>query len=552
MRGRTWAFVLCTAFGVTIGAFAPSLNIGISHLDLQLRPIARTQARVETIVVRIDRTTFDRLGVIPVGDSLPRGQVAHFVRLARRAGAKALLIDLLFSHPSVQDEELRAAIGESGRMRIGLCVEPLRETGTATDRDTFPVARPFVLPVMTPQHVTLAHPIPWDPDGIIRGFWLSIFDEDLPRVSYPHLAFVAKGQKFGAGVHQMRWAMQAPEVEFSEVMRSLTVQASLAGKVVILGATNQGQRLNDMQPTPVGEMSGIQVVNQAVQSLADPRPIAESPPVVDLAIGLALALLTTWLCLEPTWVRTLGALAVSLIGSWIISKGLLESVAVGCSILVPFSAALVAGLSALALTGIRYLPSWIRFGWRQDAEEIVALFVDIEDSTVLLGQVVGSERAFLEHAQRVIAATCDRHRGHIERSLGDGAFIVFRGTDQAAKITRCLATMRELERDFASHRDIFVQAYGVTPNIVQGAELAIVEGAVLRSRGREEFTTFGHDINFAQRVQSSAKAFESRMAVGPKLRQASDSAGFAEEPRMMELKGFEGLHPVWEVRRTHR
>ena len=175
---------------------------------------------------------------------------------------------------------------------------------------------------------------------------------------------------------------------------------------------------------------------------------------------------------------------------------------------------------------------------------MVALFVDVENSTGILSQLSGSQRTFFERIHVLIARIVDANKGDIERTMGDGAFVVFRGASRADRTRRCLKTMRELRTLFMEEEEKFKLGWGVEPRLVMGAEVAVVEGSVLQSRGREEFTTFGRDIAFAQRVSVVAKKAPSRMAVGPQM---AEEVGGDLVPVEAELKGFEGEQTVFFV-----
>ena len=546
---------------------------GLAYLDLQISPQAETRAGPRIVVVTIRHETYDRLDLEAVGGTLPRDRHAHLLRLLRKAGARAVLFDLLFTERTAYDETFRRSLSEPDPMPIALLVEASRRGMRGNDETRFFVRRPTVLPFLRPPNVLLGQSQTWDPDNVVRGVKLLIEDRELPGTFYPHLAALAVSRDhapeiaddsvrvpghrwtFGpADELRLRWSAPVPEFEYADALTRLEKgnDTPFQGATVIVGASDQGQRADDMHATPLGDRSGAQIIASAIRTLSEPdaRQILPAPLRLEALAALLVALLTASLAVRPGLAKSLAAIGLACFGAFGLSAVALRFGSLALPSLGIATAGLVAAIVASVLGGSRLLPTWVRYRWSLREGEIAALFIDVEDSTVLLGRLKGGHRAFLESVQAAIAETVDRHGGDIERTMGDGAFAVFRRGTVTSRARACVATMRALADRFAKDAPANLDRFGVVPVLVLGAEMANVEGAVLRSRGREEFTTLGRDIAFAQRVQASAKTMETRCAIGSRLRIAVGESAGVVRLHERDLKGFEGKHPVSEIAAT--
>lgn len=578
MQKLKLALLKAAAAGLAVAAVLALFRFWplLGHLDLHLTPSAKTDQQIKILVVTVRRETFAELGTASFGGTLPRRFHAQLLQGLRRAGAKAAVFDLLFTDPSPDDAVFRDAIQASDSLPISLLVEPLSEGIRDRDEVVFRAVRPTVLPLLRPEHVILGHPLAWEPDGILRGARLVIEDSDTPGVVYPHLGLAAltgtkasdlesslgiKGREVQVGDRSwmagpgyeklLRWAPAFPELEYSEALALLDDRRWEAFKdaVVIVGATNQGQRLDDMHPTAVGDMSGVQFIAQTANSLA--LPDARQPRFASLGVLSALAFLLAWFALwissAPSWWRSVAAILTPPALAFASSSVLLEAFSLHLGTLQAALPALLTAGAALGVHAVRHFPIWARLGWEGQSEDVCAVFFDVRGSTTMMA-VAGNAEGLMVKLQSLIAKAVDSNGGYIERTMGDGAFAVFRKGDSAARATAALRAILEIEAACRARSEEFSTAHGVSPQVVAGAEMAFVKGAVLRSRNRLEFSSFGRDIALAQRIEANSRAFKSLCAIGPRMRTlVGDPKGIELKPHLLPLKGFDSDVEVFEI-----
>lgn len=548
----------------------------LGHLDLQFTPAARTKKQAKILVVTVRRETFSALGTDSFGGTLPRRFHAQLLQGLRRAGARGVVFDLLFTDPSPDDDAFREAIQADSSLPISLLVEPLSEGMRSRDEVVFRAVRPTVLPLLRPEHVILGHPLAWEPDGILRGARLVIEDSDTPGVVYPHLGLAAlagvqatdledslaiEGRKVQVGDRSwmtgpgyeklLRWAPPFPELEYAEALTLLEENRWEAFKdaIVIVGATNQGQRLDDMHPTAVGDMSGVQFIAQTANSLSledgrQPRFASESVLAV---IGFLLALMALWVSSAPSWWRSLAAIISPPILVYASSAASMEAFSLHLGTLQASLPALLTAGVTLGVNAVRHFPLWAKLGWEGQSEDVCAVFFDVRGSTTVMAEAKDAEGLMVK-LQSLIAKAVDSNGGYIERTMGDGAFAVFRSGDSQARAASALRAILDTEAACRTRSEDFKAVHGVSPQVVAGAEMAFIKGAVLRSQNRFEFSSFGRDIALAQRIEANARAFQSLCAIGPRMRSlVGEPQGFELKSHWLPLKGFDEEVEVFEI-----
>jgi CHASE2 domain-containing sensor protein/two-component sensor histidine kinase len=272
----------------------------------------------DILIVAIDERSLSALGRWPWPRSL---HAALLQRLAKAAPA-AVVYDVLFVEPQpAPDTALAQAVAACGRVYLPLLISVPGANGAPYD-----VARP-VAPIAAAAaglgQVNL-HP---DSDGVVRRAFL--METDGVQV-WPHLigtvyealhgplarldrARVASGP---AGALEGRAEMLIPyagpagrmrTVSFVDVLRGEVPDAFLRGKTILVGATAAG--LADRFPTPVGDMSGVELQANMLDGLAKGLVARPAGAWGRLLFSLApvAILLCAFLTLRPRLNAALGA-----------------------------------------------------------------------------------------------------------------------------------------------------------------------------------------------------------------------------------------------------
>lgn len=168
----------------------------------------------------------------------------------------------------------------------------------------------------------------------------------------------------------------------------------------------------------------------------------------------------------------------------------------------------------------------LRRGRRQRA---VIVFVDIRDSTGM-AEGMDPERLslFFTAFRTRILGTVRKHRGFVDKFIGDGALILFgvpdEGGDDAA---RALSFAHDLVR--------IVEAWNATrelPHTVRigiGIHVGEVFCGIVGDEERMEFTVLGDAVNVASRLEQATKRYgETILASGATVEGSSDRAAWRE------------------------
>jgi CHASE2 domain-containing sensor protein len=276
------------------------------------------------VLVAIDNRSLEAIGRWPWS----RETHARLVDRLTTAGASAVALDILFVEPSADDADLAASMSRSGRVCLPLAVEPEGRNGAA-------VSEQAPVPLLASAAAGLGQVnLAPDADGVVRRLPLML---EAGRRSWPHLVTCALqtaglsseiaadaarsdgvvtarpvGVRFPAGQGAFR------TLSYVDVLNSETPPQLLAGRVVLVGMTADGQGDRYATPTAHGVLTpGVEIQAALADTLLSSRAIRPAPSWVDLLlIVTALAILmAAFLLLRPVWgLAVAGALVVALAG----------------------------------------------------------------------------------------------------------------------------------------------------------------------------------------------------------------------------------------------
>jgi len=417
----------------------------------------------DVVLITLERDTPRRLSLSRPVFPLPRDMHARLLRGLQQAGARAVIIDLLFTDASVpeEDDALRQALVDVERMHVTLALEPdaasTRADPLAPTGWRYAFLPPAVAPDPLPRHITLAAPVAFDPGGSLQGIILMRPDARTDRL-IPHLAFSAMlgsmglqdravwdqgRQEVRAGI--LRWNVGAdgeillrwtdspdafPRYEYSEALSLLEGrggESPFRDKIVLVGDTTGA----DTHNTPLGRISGLEFVAHAVNTLLLTVDSLPNPWSLPSNFGWTLVLCVGASYGATQWRRPVVALAVPLAAAAfapVVSLALWRSWPYTLTpILAVCLTGLLDGLTLGSLTR-RFVPSRVReHRGEATTEEATVMFVDFSGSTSLavrLGPEVA--RDLMGMLLRRLSECIHSHRGEVERTLGDGMMVVFR------------------------------------------------------------------------------------------------------------------------------
>ena len=387
--GKIGLFLLLPVFALILVQTNGLYRWDLLIYDWNLAAWARAPAD-NIIIVAIDEQSLRALGRWPWSRRLH----AQLVRKLSAAGARGIILDIVFGEPDASDPaadaELAAALADSGRVVLPVLGEQNRAGGQWLE--TLPV------PALTKAAAGIGHvDVELDPDSIARSVYLKA---GLGSPYWPTLALALLESTHPA----TRWALpgqRAAETDlspyvwrrdyrvlipfagppghfrhfsYSEVLSDAVNPASFHDKYVLVGATASG--MDDALPTPVSglaqPMPGVEFnanVLDALQRGLTIQPLSSAWTLL-LTEMLVLFSLGLYAVCPPRWTLPLAVLAFLL--TFASSFVLLH----GAHLWFPPA-------TALLIQGVSY-PLWI---WQRLRFAIRSLFEEEERAQVTLHSI---------------------------------------------------------------------------------------------------------------------------------------------------------------------
>src|SRR5580698_1731701 len=181
-----------------------------------------------------------------------------------------------------------------------------------------------------------------------------------------------------------------------------------------------------------------------------------------------------------------------------------------------------------------------------ELRRVVVMFVDFRSFTVQAQQrspreVVGR----LDRAFAVLVGILDRHGGIVNKFLGDGLLALFGAPIETPNAAReAVGAAREI---LAAMEEVN-QASEWPLRIGIGIHFGEVIAGNIGSPRRKEYTVIGDTVNFAARLESLNKEFNSQLLISSAVRDAlgeacADAVSLGEVP----IKGYDRPMTVWQL-----
>jgi adenylate cyclase len=181
-----------------------------------------------------------------------------------------------------------------------------------------------------------------------------------------------------------------------------------------------------------------------------------------------------------------------------------------------------------------------------DLRQVAVMFVDFRSFTA--GARVRTPQQVvdrLDGAFAVLVGILDRHGGIVNKFLGDGLLALFGAPIETPNAAReAVAAAREI---LAAMEE--VNQAGEWPlRIGIGIHFGEVIAGNIGSPRRKEYTVIGDTVNFAARLESLNKEFNSQLLISSAVREAlGDLAGDAVSLGQVPIKGYEQPMAVWRL-----
>jgi CHASE2 domain-containing sensor protein len=293
--GAVVAFLACLAYEEHVGR-----GLELHTVDTRFAIRGTQTPPRDLVVVQIDDATIAALGHFPFS----RAYHADAIRRISRDRPLVIAYDVQFTEKGPDpraDRALRAAVRQSRRIVLA-----------TTDPDVSPFLRSFSPPAEIGDTG-----LPDDPGAVVRRLGYSVGG----LKSFSLLAAeIAGGQRISASSlgGGTAWIdFRGPPgtiraVSFARVVDGRVPPGFFAGKVVVVGAT--APSLQDLHTTSVsgdGQMTGPEIVANAISTALRGFPLRGAPDAVNLALIVVLSLLIPLASLRMSVPLAMGAGAVS-------------------------------------------------------------------------------------------------------------------------------------------------------------------------------------------------------------------------------------------------
>lgn len=565
--GKRVLLAVAVAMAAASGAWALSRVPASQYLDLQLRKPQQVRPTLKTSLVSIQYGTLEREP--SVGSTVSRKRIGDLIRFLAEVGARVIVLDLMFTEPSAEDIELRRAITDVAPVPVILNAQSTEAVETPPgELPAFRFRYPTCLPLITPDHVQVASPVAWEPDATVRGAPLLVRDADVDEQMLPNTGLAAWLALEGEPLDRLRWDKEVggwrasrrvwqvdaygnfetawlkpsalPEFEFSSVLEKQADSEAFRDAVVILFSRTDSARDNDLHPTPIGTLSGAEILASIMQSLESPRP-AERPMLWGLLLTMMGASSVSFCSLRPRAGTLILSLLLGGLTVWIgWHLGTSFSWVAGSML---FALALSLGGHGLSTTRI-LSRAFSRLASKPHLvkKDIAAtvMFVDLADSTDIIQGRSNQEAAdLLSGVLRVIIGAAKQQGVSVENTLGDGALLVLYGDEHPKHAEVALEAMKGIRRAILAVGDEFDEKYGIRPRLTFGVASGEIAGRLLKTKDHFGASLHGSIVHLAARLQSrcSDKGVE---AIG--------SPDFAAcHTRIARSLGYETLKGLGEV-----
>ncbi|XGV94478.1 MAG: CHASE2 domain-containing protein [Leptolyngbya sp. BL-A-14] len=483
-----------------------------------------------------------------------RTAYAEAIDKLMEAGAKAIAVDVLWDLPSDRpndDRQLQQTLQKyAGRVTLAALHASSQSNGGGLDQLVYPDPMFQV----EPKSIGLINYLT-EPDGRFRRFanvYLDRIDADLRRsqpnlISFDEASLQASklpvAKPKGEYIYFYGGQNTFPTVSFWHVLYPknwalLKQQQVFKDKIVLIGPT--AAFLQDVHPTPFGDVSGVEIHANAIATLLEQRSLAESTPDPRWR-GFYLLLAIAGIGLSVGQVSRRATqrffLAIAIAGGWaIISYGSFVMGGWLLPVATPMLAIALSGLSFLGtgavsdqLEKLRLRRTLERYVAMPVVEEILnqpedfqallqgrklkaaVLFCDIRGFTTLSyklppEQLVALLNIYLNAMVEAVAAA----NGTIDKFIGDAVMAEFGSPVSYGEQVDAMNAIRAalgMRQALATLRSQWQQEGKTLLYHGIGISYGEVIAGNIGSLRRLEYTVMGDTVNVASRVEGLTKNF---------------------------------------------
>jgi len=181
-----------------------------------------------------------------------------------------------------------------------------------------------------------------------------------------------------------------------------------------------------------------------------------------------------------------------------------------------------------------------------DTRRVAVMFVDFRSFTAAARSRSPQEVVErLDGAFEVLVEIVDRHGGIVNKFMGDGFLALFGAPFEAPDATQhAVAAGREMLEAMTRNNE----ASSWPLRIGIGVHFGDVVAGNVGSTRRKEYTVIGDTVNFASRLESLNREFDSQLLISAVVRDAlGEACADAVSLGEVAVKGYEQPMAVWRL-----
>ena len=574
-RRRELAILLVAIAAAAIGivAYATHLMRALEQQSVDARfSIRGTQPQPEEFaLVEVDDHTFTELGT---QWPYPRSEHAEVINRLRKAGAKAIAVDIQFTEPTTpkEDNELIESVARMGGVVLST---------TETDRGESRIfgGEEVVHEIGAKAGNTVVIP---DSGGVIRHMHYSIDGLVSFGIAVAEAAGAEKidpSEMEGDGEAWIDY--RGPpntfaHYSYSRVLRGKVPASAFRGKTVIIGVS--APSLQDVHATSTSGdelMPGPEVQASAAWTALHGFPLTSSELAVDLLLILLLAAVPAAVTLRLSAIPSL-LIAIVLALFYAVATQIAFNSGTVLPVVYPLLALVLSALGALAVnyvmdaferqrvhdTFARFVPAAVVSEVLARTDDDLRLGGERRETTILFSDLRGftsySEQlapdAVIEVLNRYLGEMSDAimdHGGTLVAYMGDGIMALFGAPlEQPDHADRAVAAAREMLEVRLPRFNEWMEGAGMGRGFDMGIGLntGVVMTGQVGSERRVEYTAIGDTTNTASRLEGMTKGSGHQVFISDSTRAALQR----EVPDLelvgeLEVRGRTQLITVWTL-----
>ena len=571
----------------------PGRHVDMKTYDAYSCVRGPTSPPTDIVIVGIDQESFS---MMKRPWPWPRSIHGKLIRALGKAGAKGIVMDIIFSNPSNprEDRALAEAIREVRNVILAADIEIVR-----TERFSQSMLITPIEDFVNAGARFGISSIPLDSDNVVRRIFWGTPEGPSLEVSAAEMLGISTEKDVARMVHFAGSAQGFPYAPYYQALdpeRHLP-EGFFKDKVVLVGKHSQAKkesfsdvtgkyRLHLQPPSPVRGVDmfatpsyimdnrlspGIEIHASTLQSLI--RDDRLSPLRTPGAVIL-LALLSIFLTLiNRNWspLKSVGVNFVVGIGYLFVSYLLFSRQGLFLPFAAPLSAVVVNFVSSgiMSYVGVerkrRYLkeafshylspqvakkilqdPERLRLGGQR--VQATVLFSDLGGFTEMSErlepeEVVSIMTRYMTEMTRIIF----KYNGTLDKFIGDAIMAVWGAPaeDEDQAFHACMAALEMQRRTKTLSDEIMTQGYRLSMRI--GINTGIVMAGNMGSEERFDFTVIGDNVNIASRLEGMNKVYGTRIMISEATRAGLDGRASSRELGSVRVKGKKQAIRVHEL-----